>query len=155
MRQGIIIFTSSRSKVGLRLIWYWFRPGKTRVKFRNPLTTGSCKYSPPYHPIHLLDLLWRKALPTSDVGLLGRMSAVVHSSSCATVHQSVSETQSFHPMFWLHTQIKRGSAAEVVMLCSERLSESVLAYSKQIIIIIVFLVWTTWMHQGEITWHTM
>lgn len=71
-----------------------------------------------------------KALSTSGVGLLARISAVVHDSSCVSVQQGVSETQPFRPEFQLHGQIKRGFGAEVVQLCSERLSLGLLRANK-------------------------
>lgn len=90
------------------------RPGKTRVKFRNPLTSRSRRAANIAHSA-LYKSTWfaveGKALSTSGVGLLARISAVVHDSSCVSVQQGVSETQPFRPEFQLHGQIKRGFGA--------------------------------------------
>lgn len=100
-------------------IWDPARPGlNLGIHWQPEAGKLQILHTPP--PTNLLDLLWRKALSTSGVGLLGRISAVVHTSSCVNVQQGVSETQPFHTMFWLHRRMQRVSAAEVMMLCSER-----------------------------------
>lgn len=135
----------------LLLVWDPARPG---VKFRNPLTCRSWRAANITH-----SALQKSTWFAVEEGSLHRRCRAAREDICGRARQFPCECAA--GCVWsaaIPPGISAARASKAWLWCwsgavVQRKTEPVLAYGKPNIKIILLLVWATWTHHGEITWH--